>query len=131
MKRVFDEFPEPVRIKLLALRQLIIQCAEDSEEVGPLQETLKWHEPSYLNKSGSTIRLGWRARNPQYCAIYFNCQTSLVETFREIYGDEMTFEGNRAILVPLDGKVAEGMLAHCILLGLTYHKVKHLPLLGA
>ena len=45
-------------------------------------------QPSYLTpetKSGSTIRIDQvKAAAGQY-AVYFHCQTDLVETFRELY----------------------------------------------
>ena len=31
-------------------------------------------------------------------AVYFHCQTDLVETFRELYPTEFSFGGNRSIL---------------------------------
>ena len=35
-------------------------------------------------------------------AVYFHCQTDLVETFRELY-PELSFSGNRAILLDAEG----------------------------
>lgn len=60
---VFDSYPEEMRVKLLFLRRLIYETAASLEEVGELEETLKWGEPSYLtpkSKSGSTIRIAWK-----------------------------------------------------------------------
>ena len=83
---VFDNYPEGFPEKLMQLRQLIIQTAE---EIGipKLEETLKWGQPSYLAKKGSTVRLGWKKSNNHY-AIYFKCTSKLVLTFKEIYGDK-------------------------------------------
>ena len=44
-------------------------------------------------------------RAGQY-AVYFHCQTNLVETFRELY-PELRYEGNRAILLGAEDKVPE------------------------
>ena len=128
---VFNNYPEHIRKKLLKLRQLVLDTASETEEVSLLEETLKWGEPSYLAKSGSTIRIDWKKSNPEQYAMYFHCKTKLVDTFRELYNDQFTFEGNRAIIFGLNEDVPVNELKHCIRLSLTYHKVKNLPLLGA
>ena len=63
--------------------------------------------------------------------MYFNCNTSLVDKFRELYGDVFMFEGNRAIVFGEADEIPVAELKHCISLALTYHRVKRLPLLGA
>ncbi|MEM8807630.1 MAG: DUF1801 domain-containing protein [Cyanobacteria bacterium P01_G01_bin.38] len=122
--------PEPVREKLHNLRSLILQVASDLDDIGTLEETLKWGQPSYLVKGGSTIRLGWKPSAPDQYAIYFHCKTKLVETYREVYGDLFEFEGNRAIVFHVEAKLPTRALKQCIALALTYHRVKHLPMLG-
>ena len=95
----------------------------------PLEETLKWGEPSYLTKGGGTIRMDWKKSKPDQYAMYFNCKTKLVYTFKELYKDEFKYEGNRAIVFHKNDKIPINELKHCILLSLTYHSRKHLPLL--
>ena len=126
---VFNNYPEGFSEKLRHLRQLIIETAK---EIGMpvLEETLKWGQPSYLAKKGSTVRLGYKKSNNHY-AIYFKCTSKLVLTFREIYGDTFNYEKNRAIEFRLTDEVPEKALKHCIGMALQYHRVKHLPLLGA
>ena len=127
---VFSAYPNPVKAKLLALRRLIFDTAKATKGVGTLQEALKWGQPSYLtteSKSGSTIRIDQikseiRPAANQY-AIFFHCQTSLVETFRELY-PELSYSGNRAILLSAAEKLPEASLRHCIALALTYHRSK-------
>ncbi len=75
--------------------------------------------------------MDWKDRTPDRYAIYFNCNTSLVGTFRELYGDLFRFEGNRAIVFGAADPLPVNELKHCVALALTYHRVKHLPLLGA
>lgn len=113
------------------LRQLVLDTAAETEGVGALEETLKWGEPSYLAHSGSTVRMAWKKAKPAQYALCFHCQTRLVETFKELYGPQLTFEGNRAIVFDEKDPLPRAQLRHCILLALTYHKRKHLPLLGA
>ena len=128
---IIQEYPGAVQQRLLYLRKLILDTASETEGVSRLEETLKWGEPSYTAKGGSTIRIDWKKATPGQYAMYFICTTSLVDTFRMIYGDQLIFEGNRAIVFPLDMDIPVKALKHCITLALTYHRVKHLPLLGA
>lgn len=128
---VFDKYPPEHRSRMMVLRKLIYETAAKSTEIGALEETLKWGEPSYLAKKGSTVRLAWKAKNPDQYGIYFQCQTSLVETFRELYSDQLRFDGNRAILFNSDESIPEEVVGHCISLSLNYHRLKHLPMLGA
>ena len=108
---------------MLALRRLIFDTAKTTKGVGALQETLKWGQPSYLTpetKSGSTVRIDQVKPVPGQYAVYFHCQTNLVETFRELY-PELRYGGNRCILLNADDKVPEAALRHCVALALTYH----------
>src|SRR5262249_18997440 len=84
----FSSYPKGVRARLLALRKLILDTARATEGVGPVEETLKWGQVSYLtseSRSGSTIRIDQVKSEPGRYALYFHCQTNLVETFRELY----------------------------------------------
>ena len=126
----FENYPASMRQKLMVLRQLILDTAKETEGVTKLEETLKWGEPSYLTKSGSTIRVDWKQSKPTQYAMYFHCKTKLVDTFKELYKDKFQFEGNRAIVFNESDKIPIVELKHCILLSLTYHSRKHLPMLG-
>lgn len=123
--QAFAAYPPAVRRRLMALRALVLQTAAATEGVGPLEETLKWGEPAYLTTqtgSGSTVRLGWKASRPDAYAMYFNCQTTLVETFKTLFPHEFAFEGNRAIVFKTSEPVAKDALAFCIAAALTYHR---------
>lgn len=122
--------PDAIAQQLFALRELVKQVAEEIEDSGVVEETLKWSEPSYVTKKGSTIRINRYAQTDRV-AMYFNCQSSLIETFREIYHGFFEFEGKRALVLKTEQPIPVDELKHCISLALTYHKVKHLPLLGA
>ena len=128
---VFNNYPKVMRKKLLFIRQLILDTAVETEGVNKLQETLKWGEPSYISKNGSTVRIGWKKSNPKQYAVFFHCKTTLVETFKEIYRDTFKFEGNRAIIFNETDEIPIEELKYCVSLSLTYHNRKHLPMLGA
>ena len=121
---VFSAYPKPLKAKLLALRRLIFETARTTKGVGALQETLKWGQPSYLTpqtNSGSTIRIDRVKSAAGQYAVFFHCQTNLVETFRELYPTELRFAGNRSILLDVKDELPRAALRHCVALALTYH----------
>jgi len=126
----FQKYPPAILPKLQYLRQLIVDTAKGIEEIDAIEETLKWGEPSYLVKKGSTIRIDWKAKSPNQYAIYFKCTSKLVPTFKALYAKDFTFEKNRAIVFDLEDNIPTTKLKHCICLALTYHRIKHLPNLG-
>ena len=108
---------------MLALRRLIFDTANVTNGVGALEETIKWGQVSYLtseSKSGSTIRIDQVKSATNQYAVFFHCQTNLVETFRELY-PELTYGGNRSILLDGAKQFPKGALRHCVALALTYH----------
>ena len=121
---VFDAYPEKVKPKLMFLRQLIFDVASRTDGVGELEETLKWGQPSYLTtqtKSGSLIRIDQINSQEGKYAMYFHCQTTLVDTFKEMYRGVFEFGGNRSIIFSEKDKVPVEALSHCISMALTYH----------
>jgi hypothetical protein len=126
---VFKSYPQKIRAKLMFLRQLILDTAAAIEEVGEIEETLKWGEPSYLTpkiKSGSTIRIDWKKSQEEQYAMYFKCTANLVPAFRERYTRKFRFEGNRSIVFNIDEEIPIKELKSCIALALTYHRNKKL-----
>lgn len=130
VKKVFRKYPKEAREKLQYLRNLVLETAEEIEGVKEVEETLKWGQPSYLTKLGSTLRMDWSEETPDQYAMYFQCTSRLVPTFREVFGHVLTLERNRAILFQMDEALPEGELKKCIATALTYHKAKHKPMLG-
>jgi Domain of unknown function (DU1801) len=122
--RVFAAYPSKLRKRLLALRRMIFDVAR-REEVGKLQETLKWGEPAYVTAesgSGSTVRINRHKKQDGQYAIYFHCQTTLVDSFRTLFADVFNFEGNRCIVFHENDRVPVAALKHCIAMALTYHR---------
>ena len=120
VEAAFAAFSTSAREKLLAARSLVFKEAEDPL-IGPLTETLKWGEPSYLTDargSGCTIRLG--VTKAGRAAMFVHCATTLVADFKDLYGEILEFEGKRALLLP-DAADHPDALSHCIRLALTYH----------
>ncbi len=129
IEAVFGLYPSKFKRKLLFLRQLILETAATIEDVGEIEETLKWGEPSYLtpkSKSGSTIRLAWKEAKKDQYSIFFKCTADLVPAMKERFPDRFTFGGNRSIDFELNDKVPKKELKQCIALALTYHRNKKL-----
>ena len=127
MAAVFEGYPKMVRTKLLSLRRLIFDVASETEGIGDLEEALKWDQPGYLttkSKSGSTIRIDRVKTHEGRYAIYFHCQTTLVETFRELYPNVFKYEENRSILFDVNDRLPLKELRYCIAPALTYHLAK-------
>ena len=129
VKPKFQSYPDHIRPKMDRLRSLVMDAAEEAG-IPHLEETLKWGEPSYLAKKGSTLRMDWKEKSPDQYALYFKCTSQLVSTIQEVFGEDFKYEKTRAILFDLDDEIPEEKLKACITMALTYHKVKHLPLLG-
>jgi len=121
---VFETYPKEIRSKLMFLRQLIFDIAARTNGVGELEETLKWGQPSYLTtqtKSGSLVRIDQVKSQEGKYAMYFHCQTTLVDTFKEMYRGQFEFGGNRSIIFRVKDKVPVKELSHCVSMALTYH----------
>ena len=124
---VFASYPGAIRGKLLDLRALIFDVAAHTAGVGVLDESLKWGEPAYItaaSKSGSTIRIAWKKANPTQYAMYFNCQTTLVDSFKTMFPTAFKVEGNRALVFSEHDEVPVEALRICVAMALTYHSNK-------
>lgn len=115
----FRTLDEATCRRLLAWRDLAFQVATADPRIGELTETLKWGQPSYLTeitKSGGTLRL-W-VTNDGRPALFVTCSSSLADQMRERYGDDLNFEGNRAILPR--NETSDDVLRHVIAQVFTY-----------
>ncbi|AGH80879.1 hypothetical protein PCNPT3_04685 [Psychromonas sp. CNPT3] len=130
VKKKFETYPKHIAVLLGNIRDLILSVAKKDDRI-KITETLKWGEPSYISNIGTTIRFDWKAKSPQQYCVYFNCKTSLIETFKEVYGDTFIYDGHRAIIFKINQELPLKELSHCISMSLRYKKIKHLNLLGA
>ena len=123
VEKTFNTYSSKIKKQLLSVRRLIFEIAHKTNEVGNIEETLKWDNPSYITskpKSGTTIRLSSvRGSNSEY-AISVHCQTTLIAEFKEKY-PELTYEGNRSIILNLNEKLPSYEIEEFIFLALTYH----------
>lgn len=126
---LFKSYPPALRVRLIALRDLVLDTADKTADVGRLTETLKWGQPSYLTRetgSGTTVRID-RLKAGEGYAVYFHCRSGLVGQFRELYPDTFRYEGKRAIVFGVDERVPARELRHCLALAFTHHSRKKKP----
>ncbi len=126
VQKVYENYPRRISNKLLALREIIFRIANASDEIGQIEETLKWDNPSYLThrpKSGTTIRLSTVRTSDDKYAMSVHCQTSLVSDFRQLY-PELEYDGNRSLLFDVDADIPTTTVEHFISSALTYHHRK-------
>ena len=122
VKAVFDGFPADIRSMALTLRDLIFEVAADTPQSGPIEEALRWGQPSYLTpetKSGSTLRIG-EAKGGG-CAIFSHCATDIISTYAATFHDCERIEGNRAVIFKNASEIVPDRLRLLIFHGLTYH----------
>lgn len=119
----FQRISPEHRKTLLDMRALIFEVAQADPRIGTLEEGLRWGEPAYLTtetKTGSTIRLGVE-KTSGMPALFFNCNTTLVEGFRQQFGSSLRYSKNRAVLAGGDDSEIRNALKMCIASALTYH----------
>jgi hypothetical protein len=115
VKAVSASYEPKMRGRLMVLREMIFAAAE-SAKVGPLSEPLKWGQPAYRPlkaRTGTTVRLDALRNVDGGYALFVPCSTTLIASFREQYARDFVFEGKRAIVFSLDGRVPEKALKHC------------------
>ncbi|MNJ94898.1 hypothetical protein D3C87_126020 [compost metagenome] len=120
----FYGYPPKIKKGLTELRSLIGKVAERMPLVGPIEETIRWGQLTFLtsqSKSGSMIRIDRHKGSDKTYAMYFHCQTNLVSSFRKLFGNKLMYEGNRALLFDVDQKIPRQILVQCIEMALTYH----------
>lgn len=127
VKEKFDSYPDHIKPKMNELRDLIYDVAKRTDGVGELKETLKWGEPAFLTikpKSGTTVRIDWKEKDPNVIGMYVSCNTSLIDSYRRLFSDKLNFEGSRAILLPVSDPLPKYELMICIQMALQYHLEK-------
>ena len=116
--------PDHLKEKLFSLRELILETAVENPAIGPLEETLKWGEPAFLTsatKAGTTVRINRHNKDNNQYAIYVHCRTDLLDRYRQLYSDTLTFDGDRAVVFNIAEKPPLEAVKHCIAMALTYH----------
>ncbi len=123
-KTVVETYPRWAQDAHAELRKLLREQAEKAD-AGPLTETLKWGQPAYLTddtNAGATVRIAWSEKRPDVIQVLVPCQTSLVEEWRQKFGDAFEFDGNRAIHLARGATIPQDLMAQCFTDALTYRR---------
>src|SRR3569832_2482023 len=91
-----EDYPPGIKAKLLALRRLILDVAAKMDV--EVEETLRWSQPAYISKGGSTIRNDQQKNDTNQNTKKNNNHTKQNTTKHKLY-PELSYEGNRAILL--------------------------------
>jgi len=118
----YAAFPEGARVTLLQLRALIFNVAEATPGVGPLEECLKWGQPSYVTAetgAGSAVRLACdKTGDP---GIFVHCATRIIPDFEALFPEGFRIDGTRGVLFEAGEELPEEELSILIASALTYH----------
>lgn len=123
---LFESFPSDIRDCLLTIRAMIVDTATQRDDIGELEETLKWGQASYVTKrpkTGTTIRIDRDKSGAGDVALFVNCQSSLVSDWRAMFPN-LVFGGDRSVHFSLAKPLPEDMLRQMIAMALTYHAAK-------
>ncbi len=110
--QVITHWPDTAQKTFHHLRQIIFDTAASNPQVAPLSEALKWGEPSFLTKTGTTLRIDWKARSPDEIGLFVICRTDLLDQIRAMYPNAFRFEGTRALYLRLDAPIPEQAVAY-------------------
>ncbi|MFA3919726.1 DUF1801 domain-containing protein [Ruegeria hyattellae] len=119
VEAAFAAFPPSARNGLLLLRDLIFYTASALPTPAKLSEELKWGQPAYLARKGTTIRLG--IPKQARFGLFVHCQTRLISEFSEMFPGADRIEGTRAVLFDDPGEVSRERHGWLIARALTYH----------
>ena len=111
---------------LWACRTLFHIIAAEAD-TGPLDETLKWGQPSWRPqkpRTGATLRMDWAAKTPNRLSFYVDCKTDLAARMRDIYPDLPVNDGQRHLGIDLAQPLPEQALSHLAEMTFTYHRAK-------
>ena len=123
-RAAWEGFPQELAEKLILLRRLILDVASSDPAIGALEEVLKWGQPAFLTSatgSGTTVRIHCHRKSADHYAFYVHCQTDLVARYRQLYSDQLTFDGNRAVVFDVKDALPVDAVCHCLVMALTYH----------
>lgn len=117
---VLAAFPPGPRVGLWRLRDLILDVAAETNAAGTVTEALRWGQPAYLCRQGTTLRLG--VPKSGGFALYVHCRTSLIAEFTSAFPGMDRTEGSRALLFERPDQVDAGRHGWLIARALTYHR---------
>ncbi|WP_086349990.1 hypothetical protein [Candidatus Enterococcus clewellii] len=101
--------------KLAELYELIVTSVDEE-----LTQSLKWNQLSFASSNGTPVRID--RYSDDEIALLVHCQTTLVEQWRELFGDGLKFSGNRAVLLSVHDALPVQELTICLQMAFNYRK---------
>ncbi|MEM8750618.1 MAG: DUF1801 domain-containing protein [Pseudomonadota bacterium] len=126
ISEAINRWDTETRTHFKEVRKRIFAVADQHAQIGSIEETLKWGEPSYLTvrpKSGSTLRVSTN-REDGRLTLFVNCQTDLIDQIKTRYPDAFDYHGKRSVVFKSTSGSDADALDHVIALVLTYHSRK-------
>lgn len=80
--------------------------------------------PDHPKPKWQHLRIDWKAAKPDQHALYFNCNTTLVDSFRTLFPNDFQFEGDRALVFSLTALLPAKATEFCLAAVLTYRLQK-------
>ena len=121
--KAYGLFPLPLQALAMDLRMAVFTVAARLG-LSDLEETIKWGEPAYLpGRGGTTLRIGY-GRDGTVCKLLVNCQTTLIDGWRQRFEGRLVFEGNRAVLLAPSLPFDRGAVETCVADAFEYHTRK-------
>lgn len=124
LQNVLNGWPKDAQTYFHDLRNIVHNAAGANPVVGPLTETLKWGEPSFLtdkSRSGTTLRAAWKSKTPNEMGLFVICRTDMLEQVRALYPEAFRYEGTRAAYLTLSHPIPEDAVSYLTSRAQTYH----------
>ncbi len=124
LKSCVNHWPDDARRCFQTIRGIVYEVSARAD-VGPLIETLKWGQPSWLperKRTGTTLRCFWSPQRPERISLFVPCSTTLIETMKTLYPKTFEYEGKRGLHMSLTEDLPHDAIDHCAFLTLTYHR---------
>ena len=118
----YAAFPQDSLAIAIALRELVLETARTMPEVGPVTESLKWGQPSYVVKKGTALRIA--VPKGGGCGLYAHCQSGVIAHYAATVAGPDKIDGTRGVIFQTVDDVVPERLRLLIRHALTYHKAK-------
>lgn len=114
----YNAMPDTDRSGALTLRHLILNTADEMDDVTNVDECLRWGQPSYISPIGSTLRIA--VPKSGGFGIYAHCQSSIISDFAGKFGQDFRIDSNRGVLFRTGQDIQPDKLVFLIRHGLRY-----------
>ncbi|MBY5932280.1 hypothetical protein KUV51_04645 [Tateyamaria omphalii] len=121
-----ETWPTPAQTHFLRTRTLVHEVAT-SEDIGPLDESLKWGQPAWRPtraRTGSTLRVDWSPSTPNRLLAFVDCKTDLAAQMDLRFPGQFHNDGRRALGFDTETPLDEDAVWQLAQLTLTYHRAK-------